>query len=347
MKIVIDGSIPFVKNVFEPYAEVVYRDGAEISNADVRDADALLIRTRTKCNAALLDGSRVKIISAAAIGTDNIDVEYCSAHGIFHTNAAGCYAGGVMNYVFSALYGMAARKSIPLSGTTFGIIGVGNCGSRVERMARSLGFKVLLYDPPRAETEKTGLFCRDLGILLENSDIVSLHVPLNAATRKMAGEEFFERMKMGAFFINTSRGEIVDEDALMNAIPKLGPVALDAWCNEPDINTRLMQMVDIATPHIAGYSQQGKQNGATYAVRTIARFFDIKELLDFFPKTLNDEAEVVKLNTEGKTQGQIASIIQYNYPVFTDDFMFRTNPKGFKELRKNYQYRKEFYVDNY
>lgn len=346
MKIVIDKSIPFVDNVFEPYAEVKYIEGPEISGKDVRDADALLIRTRTRCNAELLDGSSVKIISTTSIGTDNIDLEYCDSHGIFHTNATGCNAGGVMNYVFSALYGTAARKGIPLAGATFGIIGAGNCGSRVERMARALGFKVLLYDPPRAEKEGKGLFC-DLDFLLENSDIVSMHVPLNENTRRMADSVFFSKMKLGAFFINTSRGDIVDEEALIEAIPKLGPVVIDTWDNEPDINVRLMQMVDIATPHIAGYSQQGKQNGTAYAVRAVARFFGLKKLTDFFPRTSNDSTEVVKLDIEGRNQGQITSMIQYNYPIFTDDFLFRTNPTGFMELRKNYSYRKEFYVDYY
>ena len=344
MKIVLDASIPFVQGVFEPYADVVYRDGVEISREDVQDADAMIIRTRTRCGAELLEGSRVKIIATATAGMDNVDTAYCHDHGIFVKNADGCNSGGVMNYVFSALYGCAARKSIPLPGATFGIVGVGSSGKKVEQMARFLGFKVLLCDPPRAMQEGGSQFC-NLDELLANSDIVSLHLPLNERTRRMADGEFFRKMRLGAFFINTAHGELVDEEALIETVPKLGPVAIDTWNNEPDINLRLMDMVDIATPHIAGYSYQGKQISTMMAVRAIARYFSIKDLYGFYPKTDVPSLEAVKLDVSGKTQGQIASLIQYNYPIFTDDFMFRMNPGGFSEMRANYQYRREFFID--
>ncbi len=343
MKIIADAAIPFLQGVFEPYAEVVYKPGGEIRKEDLKDADALVIRTRTHCNAYLLEDTPVKIIATATIGTDHIDLPWCNEHGIFVQNAPGCNAGGVMNYVFSALYGAASRKSIPLNGSTLGIIGVGNVGSRVEDMARYLGFKVLLNDPPREALEGPALFCK-LDYLLRNSDIVTMHVPLNETTRGMADSSFFEKMKLGAFFINASRGEVISDDALMNAIPKLGPVIIDTWNNEPNVNQTLMSMVDIATPHIAGYSYQGKQRGTAMAVRAVARFFELKDLYDFFPKTEVKELEAVKLDLKGMSQGQRASLIQYNYPVFTDDFMFRSNPGDFEKLRSNYSYRREFYV---
>ncbi len=344
MKIVVDDMIPFVKGVFEPYADVLYRDGAAISRSDLMDAGALVIRTRTRCNADLLDGTAVKIIATATAGFDNIDIRYCRDHGIFIKNADGCNSGGVMNYVFSALYGCAARKSIPLRGATFGIVGVGSTGRKVEDMARMLGFKVLLYDPLRADEEGGSQFC-SLDYLLENSDVVSLHLPLNEGTRRMANADFFRKMRLGAFFINTAHGELVVEEDLMECIPKLGPVVIDTWNNEPDINRELMDMVDIATPHIAGYSYQGKQISAMMAVRAVARFFGIRELFDFYPVADIKELEAVKLAVSGMSQGQIASVIQYNYPIFTDDFLFRMNPGGFTELRSNYQYRREFYID--
>ena len=344
MKIVIDETIPFVKGVFEPFAEVVYKEGGCICREDLIDAEALVIRTRTRCNAELLDGTAVKIIATATTGMDNIDIPYCQSHGIFLKNADGCNSGGVMNYVFSALYGCAARKSIPLTGSTFGIVGVGSSGQKVEKMARFLGFKVLLCDPVRAVEEGDTQFC-SLDYLLENSDIVTLHLPLNEKTRRMADADFFRKMRLGAFFINTSRGELVVEEDLMEAIPKLGPVVIDTWNNEPDINRELMDMVDIATPHVAGYSYQGKQISTMMAVRAVARFFGISELFEFYPKTDVRELEAVKLDVSGMNQGQIASLIQYNYPIFTDDYMFRTNPSGFSELRSNYQYRREFYID--
>lgn len=345
MKLVIDSAIPFVQGVFEPYVDkVVYLQGDEITSSEVVDADALLIRTRTKCDAELLDGSSVKLISTATIGTDNIDLDYCSRRGIFVKNASGANAGGVMNYVFSALYGVAARKSIKLDGYTMGIIGVGSAGRRVESMARSLGFRVLKNDPPRMLEEGPSEFC-PLDYLLENSNIITFHVPLNDKTRGMADEDFFSKVRPGTIFINVARGEIVVDSALKAAIPKLGPVIIDVWNNEPNVDKELMNMVDIATPHIAGYSYQGKQNSTSAAVRTVARFFGISALTDFFPFADVAELDAVRLDIHGKSQGQIASLFQYNYPIFTDDFMFRVNPDDFVGLRSNYSYRKEFYID--
>jgi len=344
MKIVIDDAIPFIKGVLEPFADVLYKAGGQLCRDDIRDADALIIRTRTNCDASLLAGSSVKIIATASSGCENIDMDFCRTNGIFVKNATGCTAAGVMDYVFSALYGCAARKSIPLTGATFGIIGVGESGSKVERMARMLGFKVLLCDPIRMEKEGPSQFC-SLDNLLTNADIVSLHLPLNEHTRNSVDSNFFGKMRLGAFFINTAHGGIVNEKALIDAIPKLGPVVIDTWANEPSINMTLMDKVDIATPHVAGYSYQSKQTSTMMAVRTVARFFGIKKLYEFYPDADIQQLEAVKLDVSGMNQGQIASAFQYNYPIFTDDFIFRMNPFGFDEIRANYRYRREFYID--
>ncbi len=344
IKIVIDDAIPFIQGVFEPYAEVVYKGGRDICREDLLDASALVIRTRTKCDADLLDGTAVKFIATATIGTDHIDHEYCDSKGIVVRNAAGCNAGGVMNYVFSALYGVASRKAIRLDGSKLGIVGVGNVGSRVDRVAGYLGFKVLKNDPPRMAVEGPEGFC-SLDYLLQNSQVVTMHVPLDETTRGMCDDAFFEKMKPGTIFINASRGEVVDDDALKRAIPKLGPVIIDTWNHEPDIDRSLMEMVDIATPHIAGYSYQGKQNGTAASVRALARFFGFDKLYEFFPKTELESLEAVKLDLKGKRQGEITSALQYNYPIFTDDFMFRMDPGAFENLRSHYQYRREFYID--
>ena len=342
MKFVIDKAIPFVEGVFEPFAEVIYKEGPDIAREDLLDADALVIRTRTRCDAALLEGTSVKIIATATVSMDNIDLAWCKDHGIFVRNASGCNAGGVTNYVFSALYGTAARKSISLSGATLGIIGLGSDGSRVEEMGLALGFKTLRYDPWRAAKEGPSEFC-DLDTVLAGADVVTLHIPVNDSTRGMADAAFFARMKPGAFFINTAQGELVVEEDLIRAIPRLGPVALDTWCHEPDINRTLLDLVDIATPHIAGYTLQGKQIGTSLAIRAVARFFGLSGLYDFFPTTEIIEYQAVHIDAHDKTQGQIASVIQYNYPIFTDDFMFRMAPDRFSEMRANYSYRREFY----
>lgn len=223
MKIVIDHAIPFVEGVFEPYAEVVYKDGPLISKEDLIDADALLIRTRTKCDADLLEGTAVKIIATTTAGTSNIDIDYCSHKGIFFKNALGSNSGAVADYVFSALYGTAARKSINLSDKTIGIIGLGSVGQRVESMGRALGFKILRYDPRQAEIEWYTQFAKTLDEVLENSDIITLHIPNKEENKCIANADFFSKMKDGAFFINTSHGDLVDEDALLAAIPRLGP----------------------------------------------------------------------------------------------------------------------------
>lgn len=344
LKIVADKAIPFLEGVFDPYADMTYLPGDKIGPEDVKDADVLMVRTRTKCNAALLEGSKVKFIATATIGTDHIDFPYCDSKGIVVRNAPGCNAGGVMEYVFSALYGLASRRSISLQGDTIGIIGVGHVGSLIERMGRALGFKILKCDPPRAEAEGSFGFC-DLEYLLQNSQIVTLHVPLDETTRGMADSEFFSLMQPGAFFINAARGEVVCDDALKAAIPKLGPVIIDTWNHEPDIDLDLMDKVAIATPHIAGYSYQGKQNGTAAAVRAVAHYFGITELYEFFPKTDLPENEAVKLDLKGLNQGEIASVLQYNYPIFTDDFMLRLNPENFDKLRSEYNYRREVYID--
>ena len=338
IKVVADSNIPFLEGIFEPYADIVYIDGKDIRHEDVADADALIIRTRTKCNEELLHDTKVSLIATATIGTDHIDLDYCRANGIRVYNAQGCNAGGVMQYVFTALYGTASRNGIKLDGMTMGIIGVGNVGKKVEHMAKYLGFKVLKCDPPRAEKEGPEEFV-SLDYLLANSNIVTMHTPLDETTKGMADRHFFELMQPGSFFINASRGEVVDEEALMEARVKLGPVIIDTWNNEPDINLKLLEMTDIATPHIAGYSFQGKQNGTASAVRAVARQFDINGLYHFFP-TCNLPEDL-----KGKTQGEITTQLQYNYPIFTDDFIFRMNPENFEKLRSEYQYRREIYVD--
>lgn len=344
MKIIADIDVPFLKGVFEPYAEVVYMKGPQITREDIKDADALITRTRTKCNAELLEGTSVKMIATATIGTDHIDLDYCAANGIEVHNSEGCNAGGVMQYVFSALYGVAARKAIKLDGFNFGIIGVGHVGSKVEAMARYLGFNVLRCDPPRAAAEGPEGFC-SLEDLLEQSQIVTMHVPLDESTRGMAGENFFTMMQPGSIFINASRGEVVDESALKVAMPKFGAVVIDTWCHEPDVDEELLDMVDVATPHIAGYSYQGKQNGTAAAVQAVARHFGIEALYDFYPEADIPDHDPVLLDLKGKNQGEITAVFQYNYPIFTDDFRFRMEPHKFEKLRAEYQYRREIYVE--
>ena len=343
MKIVADIDIPFLEGVFEPYAEVLYKKGDQIVREDLLDADVLMTRTRTHCDAELLEGTSVRMIATATIGMDHIDLPYCASKGIDVVNAAGCNAGAVMQYVFSAVYGVSARKGIKIDDCNFGIIGVGHVGSKVEAMARYLGFNVLRCDPPRAAAEGAEGFC-SLEYLLENSQVVTMHVPLDEYTRGMADETFFALMQPGAIFINAARGEVINEDALIAAAPKLGAVVIDTWCNEPNINENLLDVADIATPHIAGYSYQGKENATKMAVRYVAAFLGSDELKDFTPVDTQEGHDPVLLDLRDKNHGEIAAVFQYNYPIFTDDFRLRMEPHRFEKLRAEYQYRRDIYV---
>ncbi len=345
MKFVIDTEIPFIKGVFEPYGEVIYQNGPDITRDIIKDADALIIKGHTICNEDLLKDTSVKMIATTLVSISHIDTAYCNRAGIYVQNAKGTNSGAICNYIFSAIYGCAAKRSINLSGATIGIIGYGTVGQKVEAVARALGFKILIEDPPKEsmQTSLTSAFC-DIDHLLANSDIVTLHIPINDNTRGKVNTAFFDKMKYGAFLINTAGGGVVVEDDLIKAIPKLGPVIIDCWDNEPNINTRLLDKVDIGTPHIAGYSYQSKLAATRSVVRSVARFFSYSALYEFFPKPDIDNMEAIHVDVIGKSQGEIASIFQYNYPIFTDDFLFRMAPASFNELRIKYRYRREFHI---
>ncbi len=342
MKIVCDDAIPFLKGVFEPYAEVVYAEGSAICRETISGADALLVRTRTRCNAALLEGASVRAVATATIGTDHIDVPWCLSRGITVDSAPGCNALGVMDYVMTAIFAVADRKGLEVSGKTLGIIGSGHVGSLVADAGRKLGFRVLECDPPRARREGPEGFVNQEELLSE-SDIVTLHIPLDATTRDLAGKDFFRRMKEGALFINTSRGETVDEDALIQAVPRLGAVITDTWRGEPVINPGLVAVSDIATPHIAGYTLQGKAEGTRMAVRALARRLGIVPLMDFNPVDAAPPRPVLRLS--GESPEKINEVLQYNYPIFTDDYALRAGITGFEKLRTGYSYRNEFLID--
>ena len=363
MKILVDKDIPFIEGVFEPFAQVEYLSGKEFAPSNVKDADALVIRTRTKCNAALLEDSSVKFIATATIGMDHIDLDYCTASGIAVANAAGCNAGGVMQYVFTSLYALACKKGIILPDginsapegkkLTLGVIGAGNVGSRVANMGEYMGFEVLRCDPAK-ERAQTLAFNNgymklhefkdyySLDYLLENSDIVTLHTDLNPTSRGMAGEEFFSKMKDGAIFINSSRGEVVVDEALLESVGKMKGVILDVWNCEPALNLMLMEAADIATPHIAGYSYEGKVNGTAMAVKAVAEHFGIEGLQDF--KIVPAEKNTNFFSKNELSQYQISEYFQNIFPIFGHCGDLKQNPQNFELLRSNFKYRREFYV---
>ena len=257
MKIIVDNKIPYIHEAVEQIAdEVVYLPGSGFTAGDVRDADALVIRTRTRCNRELLEGSKVKFIATATIGFDHIDVDYCDEAGIVWKNCPGCNAGSVEQYLHSVLLLLKRRKGVRLEESCLGIVGVGHVGSRIQRMAEALGMRVLLNDPPRADRGETEFV--DLSVLARECDIITFHTPLNRngkyKTFHLADADFFAGLQRKPFIVNTSRGEVIETLALLDALKtgRIRDAVIDTWENEPDIHPDLLQKVFLGTPHIAG-----------------------------------------------------------------------------------------------
>ena len=242
MKIIADDKIPFLKGALEPFAEVVYLPGKDIKHDVLIDADALLVRTRTKCNEQLLNGTNVRFIGTATIGFDHIDTQYCKKNNIRWTNAPGCNSSSVQQYIASALLTAASGFRFSLREKTLGIIGVGNVGSKVAKLGKILGMNVLLNDPPRARKEGDKEFA-GIERILQEADIITVHVPLTMMgedkTYHLFDDITFNKMKKGSWFFNSSRGEVAETTALKKMLSSsvLGGAVIDVWENEPDIDT--------------------------------------------------------------------------------------------------------------
>lgn len=349
LKLVADDKIPFLRGALEPYAEVVYLPGACISRHDLAEADALFTRTRTRCDAALLQGTKVGLIATATIGYDHIDAAYCEAGGIRWVNAPGCNASSVQQYIVALLLTWVVRRGLRLSDLVLGVVGAGNVGGKVAKAASALGMRVLLNDPPRADSEGPEAFV-PLGELLRQSDVVTCHTPLAPAgpypTLHLASDAFFGQMKTGAFFINSSRGAVTDPEALKRAAQtKLGGFALDVWEGEPDVDPFLLDRAFVATPHIAGYSADGKANGTAACVREFGRFFGLDALADWYPAVLPPPpaSYCLAIDCRGKTDEQILyEAATHTYPIEEDSRRLKESPGSFERQRGNYRVRREF-----
>ncbi len=350
MKIVIDDKIPFIRGAFEPFAEVVYCRGSEINSSVVSDADALVIRTRTKCNSSLLKGSNVRIIASATIGYDHIDTQWCEANNIKWVNAPGCNSGSVMQYITSSLFFLASRHSLDLRSLTIGVVGVGNVGSKVVAAARAIGMNVLQNDPPRARREKNNTFI-PLDDLLHHSDIVTLHVPYTLdghdRTHYLINSNNIYDLKPGSYLFNSSRGEVVDNTSLLKALKKghLSGTVLDVWEGEPDADRELVTMADLSTPHIAGYSVDGKANGTVKAVHEVSALLGLP--LNEWKPSMLPEPENPEINltpfTGYHSSVELAGMaVTATYPISRDNNDFKKDPGRFESLRDNYWKRREF-----
>jgi erythronate-4-phosphate dehydrogenase len=347
IKIVADRDIPFLKGALEKVARVDYLPGKVIDAPAVRQADALIIRTRTRCNGSLLNGSSLRFIATASIGYDHIDTAYCEHRGISWTNAPGCNSSSVEQYMLSVLLNLAALKGFRLGDKTIGIVGVGHVGGKVERICRTLGMKVLLNDPPRERQEGPGKFV-DLNRIRREADIISLHVPLNQGgpdrTLHLADERFFAALARRPFLVNSSRGEVVDSRALKRALTKgmISGATLDVWEGEPDPDLELMDRIDFATPHIAGYSVDGKANATRMSIRALSRFFKLG-LEDWEPSDLPgpQNREIMVDATGMDLQAILLEVCNRAYDVRRDDAALRTDPGSFEKLRAHYPVRRE------
>jgi erythronate-4-phosphate dehydrogenase len=296
----------------------------------------------------MLEGTKVKFIASATIGFDHIDVEYCDARHIVWTNAPGCNSASVQQYIGSALVELARKHKFSLRDRTLGVIGVGNVGKKVVKIAEYLGMRVLLNDPPRLRNEGPCQFISLDGILRE-ADIITFHVPLNREgidkTYHMADKNFFERVLPGTIIMNSSRGEVVDNAVLREALKsgKIAGAVLDVWENEPEIDRELLKLVDIATPHIAGYSADGKANGTTMSIKSLSSFFDLG-IDDWEPEEIPLPVNtVIPVDSDGKENHQVLEeAISATYKILDDDKRLRASVETFEKQRGNYPLRREY-----
>lgn len=338
MKIIIDNKIPYIKEAVQGIAdEVIYAPGKDFTPELVKDANALIIRTRTHCNRELLEGSRVKFIATATIGFDHIDTEYCQQAGIKWRNAPGCNSASVAQYIQSSLLVWKSIRNKRLNELTLGIVGVGNVGSKIAKVAQDFGMRVLLNDLPREEKEGSEPFT-SLNKIAEECDIITFHVPLykegKYKTFHLADESFFSLLKRKPVIINTSRGEVIDTNALLNALnsESISDAIIDVWEHEPDINLKLLEKVIIGTPHIAGYSADGKANATRMSLDAICRFFQIDGNYEINAPAPASPVIYAKSHEE-------ALLRMYN-PIDDSDRL-KSQPELFENLRGDYPLRRE------
>ena len=343
MKIVVDDKIPYICEKLAFLADdVVYLKGSEISNEDVKNADALIVRTRTRCDKHLLEGSKVQFIATATIGFDHIDTEFMRQAGIYWTNCPGCNAASVAQYLECSLLLLKQEKGLDFQEITIGIIGCGHVGSKVKAVAERLGMRVLVCDPPLAQKETNTPYPSlntfvSMDVIEREADIITFHVPLSCegqyATWHLANEAFFYRLSRVPYIINTSRGEVVDNVALLKALEvgRVRDAILDVWEGEPNINIELLNNVFIGTPHIAGYSADGKVNADNMVIDALCQHFNLPHPGRILPPSLP---------VDFKYTGNALDL----YNPLVDSEKLKNDPSKFEFLRNNYPLRRERYL---
>ncbi len=354
MKILADRNIPFVKQCFSSIGDVQTIGGGDITAKAVTDIDILLVRSVTKVTACLLAKSNVRFIATATIGLDHIDQQYLHQNNIGFASAPGSNANSVAQYIVAALLNIAQNHKITLHDKSIGIIGVGNVGSKVEQNCAALGMTVYLNDPPLQRETNNPKYLPIEKLL--DCDFITVHTPLTHQgqdkTFHLADNNFFNSLKEGCTFINTSRGAVADTQAIKNAITsgKLKAAVLDVWENEPNIDAELLEMTDIATPHIAGYSYDGKIAGMIMIYKAACKHFNLTpkfDTTDFIPEP---PVSQLQINTQTDQQKVLLETVEKIYNIKNDDAGLRetlnipADERGrfFSQLRKNYPIRREF-----
>lgn len=329
LKFIVDDNIPFIEGRLEPFGSVTYVDQFGFTPEIVKDADALIIRTRTQCNENLLRNSKVKIIATATIGMDQIDRDFCDKAGIEVRNSPGCNAPGVAQYVWSSLL----RSGFDPKKHTLGIVGCGNVGGIVKEWCELLGGCALVNDPPK-NLMRAFPNHYDLEKMLPEIDALTIHTPLIRGgahpTFHLIGEKEIAKMKPGAILVNAARGPVIDTEAVVRAIEdKRIRAIIDTWENEPEADRRLLNLAEIATFHIAGYSMEGKQRATRMVLEAVADKFGINPDLSGLAPAYKPKSSLS------------ADEILSSYNPEDDMIPLRNNPEMFDILRKNYKFRKE------
>lgn len=338
-KIVIDDKIPYIKETISKLTNrAVYIPGNMIGNDDIRDADALIIRTRTHCDAQLLKGSNVKFVATATIGYDHIDTNFIEQAGIKWINCPGCNASSVAQYIDAVLTLIKTEKHIDIQKQTIGIVGCGHVGRKVVEVARRKGMNILICDPPRSDAEGEKGFV-SMEQIAKEADIITFHVPLTKEGRyptyHLANETLFDSLSKRPIIINSSRGAVVDNEALLYAINynKVKDAVIDTWENEPNINKELLKRVWIGTPHIAGYSADGKTNADNMVISALCEFFSLPKQPAICPPEIPN-ADLCPKNEDERTL--------FFYNPIPESNKLKLEPEKFEWFRNNYPLRREY-----
>jgi erythronate-4-phosphate dehydrogenase len=362
--ILADENIPFAREAFGTLGEVRLRHGRQIAHADLADVDLLVVRSITRVDASLVAGTRVRFVGTATSGSDHVDAADLERLGVAVFAALGCNANAVAEYMAAAWLTLAKLRGETLSGRRVGVVGVGHVGSLVVQMARTLGMVPVLNDPPKARETGSAAY-RPLHDLLD-CDIVTCHTPLAFdgpdPTYRLIGEPFFSRLRSGAWFCNAGRGEVVHEAALHTALDeqRLDAVVLDVWDHEPEIDGRLLARVDIGTPHIAGYSLEGKLNGTAMVYRAACAFLGVEPTWSpaaavpprghGLPLAGFADGGTALAHLDRRGIAALADAVTAVYPILRDDEALRKTVgmsaadrgRAFDALRKTYPVRREF-----